>query len=128
MKTYDDGRKEQFETMMEQLAALQAKYKGVRGELLAKVKEELAKLEPTRAAPNKPTAAPAAKPAATPAPAKPASTATATKAAPVPAANSTPPRVPTQKMLPSCRLCGRGMKVNDAGALVCAAGHTRAAA
>lgn len=91
-----DGREAQFEEMMDQLSAMQAKYRGVRGELLAKVREEFMRLKPTRA------------PAARPAP--------LLKLAP-------------DKVLPSCRTCGRGMKVSDVDAslLVCERGHTRQA-
>ena len=48
--TFEDGREAQFQEMMQQLSALQAKYKGVRGELLAKVREEFEKLKPTEPA------------------------------------------------------------------------------
>lgn len=130
----DEGRAQQFDEMMTQLAAMQAKYKGVRGELLAKVREEFEKLKPgaTTSEPAKATApaavptpakaaAPQSKPAAEPvAPPK----AVATPAKPVPAAN----RAAVQAMLPSCRLCGRSMKRADDGSLVCAVGHIRAAA
>ncbi len=44
--TFEDGREAQYQEMMQGLAKLQGKYKGVRGELLAKVSEELAKLKP----------------------------------------------------------------------------------
>lgn len=118
----DEGRAQQFDEMMTQLAAMQAKYKGVRGELLAKVREEFEKLKPgaTTSEPAK-AAAPQSKPAAEPvAPPK----AVATPAKPVPAAN----RAAVQAMLPSCRLCGRSMKRADDGSLVCAVGHIRAAA
>ncbi|MER2561690.1 MAG: hypothetical protein ABTQ32_13265 [Myxococcaceae bacterium] len=118
----DEGRAQQFDEMMTQLAAMQAKYKGVRGELLAKVREEFEKLKPgaTTSEPAKATA-PQSKPAAEPvAPPK----AIATPAKPVPAAN----RAAVQAMLPSCRLCGRSMKRADDGSLVCAVGHIRAAA
>lgn len=87
--TIDDGRELQFEAMMEQLASMQAKYKGVRGELLAKVREELMRLKPVRSAP------------------------------------ATPPP-PPEKVLPSCRVCGRTMKRNGPeGSLVCEKGHIR---
>ena len=46
--TYEDGRSEQYRQMMAALAQLQGKYKGVRGELLAKVKAELEKTAPTK--------------------------------------------------------------------------------
>ena len=48
--TFEDGREAQFQEMMQQLSALQAKYKGVRGELLAKVREEFEKLKPSEPA------------------------------------------------------------------------------
>jgi hypothetical protein len=47
-KTYEDGRQEQFQEVMERFTELSSKYGGVRGELLAKVKEELLKLRPAR--------------------------------------------------------------------------------
>jgi len=40
------GREMQFQEMMQALAALESRYKGVRGELLKKVREEFSKLEP----------------------------------------------------------------------------------
>jgi len=46
-QTYVEGREDQFREMMQELANLEGKYKGVRGELLAKVRAELAKLKPT---------------------------------------------------------------------------------
>ena len=102
--TFDDGREAQFQEMMKQLNQLQARYKGVRGELLAKVREELAKLKPSAS-----TAAPTITPPP-PAPIRMASVASAS----------------AEKMLPSCRMCGRGMRLNDAdGSLVCDKGHTR---
>ncbi len=117
----DEGRAQQFDEMMTQLAAMQAKYKGVRGELLAKVREEFEKLKPGATASEPAKAEPQSKPAAEPvAPPK----AVATPAKPVPAAN----RAAVQAMLPSCRLCGRSMKRADDGSLVCAVGHIRAAA
>lgn len=45
--TYLEGREDQYREMMQQLTSLEGKYKGVRGELLAKVRAELAKLKPT---------------------------------------------------------------------------------
>lgn len=122
----DEGRAQQFDEMMAQLAAMQAKYKGVRGELLAKVREEFEKLKPgstaTQTAPTKSVAVPS-KPVAAPEAAAPARPVT-TPSKPVPAAN----RAAVQAMLPSCRLCGRSMKRADDGSLVCAVGHIRAAA
>lgn len=57
--TFEDGREAQYQEMMQALAKLQGKYKGVRGELLAKVSEELAKLKPTASAvPAQTSAAP----------------------------------------------------------------------
>lgn len=100
---YDAGREAQFREMMEQLAQLQTKYKGVRGELLQKVREELMRTRPGGAPSPMPVAVKAA-----PAPAK--------------AARPTPP----EQMLPSCRVCGRGMTLNGAeGSLICAKGHVR---
>lgn len=46
--TMDEGREAQFEEMMERFAQIQSKYRGVRGELLAKVREELMRLKPER--------------------------------------------------------------------------------
>lgn len=43
----NDGRQAQFELMMQRLAELQARYRGVRGELLAKVWDELMALKPS---------------------------------------------------------------------------------
>ena len=94
--TFEDGREAQYQEMMQELARMQAKYKGVRGELLEKVRAEFAALKPSRPAHRVPPAATVA-------------------------------AVPAEKMLPSCRLCGRGMKLDDAsGNLVCDKGHTRA--
>lgn len=90
--TFDDGREAQFQEMMKGLSELQAKYRGVRAELLAKVRTELMRLKPT----------------------------TSMKG------NGAPPTPPTHTMLPSCRMCGRGMKLNDEGNLVCPTGHVRA--
>lgn len=125
----DEGRAQQFDEMMTQLAAMQAKYKGVRGELLAKVREEFEKLKPTAttsesASPAKPVAVQQSKPAPQPVPAPAPAKTVATPSKPVPAAN----RAAVQAMLPSCRLCGRSMKRADDGSLVCAVGHIRAAA
>lgn len=112
--TMDDGRVQQFEEMMEALTGLQAKYSGVRGQLLAKVRDEFMRLKPGA----KTDVAPAAKPVAVAA-AKPAPVAAA-KAA-VPAAKPSP----TSHMLPSCRACGRSMREAGNGSLVCQNGHTR---
>lgn len=91
--TFEDGREAQFQEMMRGLAQLQAKYRGVRAELLVKVRDELMRLKPTSSMKG----------------------------------NGAPPTPPTHTMLPSCRLCGRGMKVNDEGNYVCATGHVRVA-
>jgi len=109
--TFEDGRETQFQEMMQQLTLMQAKYKGVRGELLAKVREELERLKPVK---------PGGLRVAPPPPPTPAS--------PVPAQKVTAKLAP-EKILPSCRVCGRGMKLsasND-GSLVCERGHTRPA-
>lgn len=45
--TYDKGREDQYREMLQALASLEAKYKGVRGALLAKVREELTRTRPT---------------------------------------------------------------------------------
>ncbi len=117
--TFEDGREAQFQEMMQQLTQLQARYKGVRGELLAKVREEFVKLKPGTE--KQLEAAPAPKPSpglirVTPA-LKPS-----TPSARVASAAA-------EKMLPSCRMCGRGMRLNDAdGSLVCEKGHTRPSA
>lgn len=47
--TYVEGREQQFREMMQALTALEAKYTGVRGVLLQKVRAELTKLKPTAA-------------------------------------------------------------------------------
>lgn len=92
---FDEGREAQFREMMQQLAQLQAKYKGVRGELLSKVRDELSKLKPSAAIARAPAAVAALSP---------------------------------EKILPSCRVCGRGMRVNGSeGTLICQNGHTRLA-
>ena len=99
--TFEDGRQAQFQEMMAQLTQLQSKYKGVRGELLAKVREELERCKPVAGMPAMPV-----------------------QEISVPAI-----RVASEsanKMLPSCRKCGRTMRVNDAdGGLICDKGHTR---
>jgi hypothetical protein len=117
-KAIDEGRMLQFQMMMDQLAVMQSRYKGVRGELLAKVREELMRCKPTPGGDggNGERAEKVADKASAP--------------------NSSPPSasvhpLPTArasldlKMLPSCRLCGRGMKLTPEGLLVCAKGHTR---
>ena len=133
--TFEDGREAQYQEMMQELARMQAKYKGVRGDLLEKVRAELSALKPSRPAhrvppPTPPAAkvtAPHAKvtaPAAKVTVEKPAVEKIATAKVPV-------EKVSAQRasaMLPSCRLCGRGMKLDEAGSnLVCDKGHTRAA-
>lgn len=131
--TFEDGREAQYQEMMQELARMQAKYKGVRGELLEKVRAELSALKPSRPAHR-------LAPPATPPPAAkiavervPVEKPSAEKSpAPKPAAEKAPvQKVSTAKlgaMLPSCRLCGRGMKLDEAANnLVCDKGHTRAA-
>ena len=86
----EEGRALQFEAMMKQLAALQAKYKGVRGELLAKVRQELMATKPSGTTTRMPAMHTAA------------------------------------NVLPSCRVCGRGMKPNgEPNMYVCQNGHSR---
>lgn len=92
-RAYVEGREDQYREMMQQLAVLEGKYQGVRGQLLAKVREELTKLKPN-----------------------------ASGLSVVPPAAQTPPAVSH----PSCRVCGREMKLNGTdGRLVCQNGHTR---
>ena len=96
--TFEDGRQAQFQEMMQHLTQLQSKYKGVRGELLAKVREELERCRPGSVEVEAEVAVPAIRVASASA----------------------------EKMLPSCRKCGRTMRVNDAdGGLICEKGHTR---
>lgn len=64
--TLDDGREAQFQEMMERLEEIRAKYRGVRGELLGRVREELMRLKPQRSQ---------GKPAPAPTPAKASTTA-----------------------------------------------------
>lgn len=91
-RTYVEGRDDQFREMMQELSSLEGKYKGVRGELLAKVRAELEKLKPT-----------------------------ATRLSVVEA-----PAEVSSASSPSCRVCGRDMKLNGTdGRLVCQNGHTR---
>jgi hypothetical protein len=122
--TFEEGREAQFQEMMQHLTLLQSKYKGVRGELLAKVAEELARLKPsaststTIATVTLPVAAPARAVAAPPSPVL------SRVEAPIPAIRVA--SASSETMLPSCRMCGRTMRRNDAdGSLVCAKGHTR---
>ncbi len=125
MKDSFEGREAQFQEMMEQLSLLQAKYKGVRGELLAKVREEFEKLKPTRNASvtsvrSAPAATPARAPARSMASAAPAATPARAPARPITSAA-------TAGMLPSCRVCGRTMKQANDNSLVCQNGHIRLA-
>lgn len=107
----NEGRLQQFEAMMEQFAAIEAKYRGVRGELLAKVRSELMRLNPR--ARQSVDAAPAPAPAAVARP------------RPSPAAKPRPtPNPVLAAALPSCRMCGRGMK-REGELLKCERGHTR---
>lgn len=93
--TYVEGREHQYREMMQAFAALESKYTGVRGVLLAKVRTELAKLKPNAAMLS--VVAP---------PVELSSVSAAAE--------------------PSCRVCGRGMKLNGTdGRLVCQNGHTR---
>ena len=93
--TYVEGREHQFREMMQALTALESKYTGVRGVLLAKVHAELAKLKPTAAM-------------------------LSVVAAPVELS------VASSNSEPSCRVCGRAMKLNGTdGRLVCQNGHSR---
>ncbi|MEW5741331.1 MAG: hypothetical protein AB1938_20585 [Myxococcota bacterium] len=119
-KAIDEGRMLQFQAMMDQLAAMQSRYKGVRGELLAKVREELMRCKPTPGGGGGGERADNGK--------------SSDKAPPAP--TSSPPSASVHQlstarasagvqMLPSCRLCGRGMKLSNDGLLVCAKGHTR---
>lgn len=121
--TFEDGRETQFQEMMQQLTLMQAKYKGVRGELLAKVREELERLKPVQ--PGGLRVAPPPPP--TPAAPAPAAKVVAKAAAPAPAEKSTAKLSP-EKILPSCRVCGRGMRLSGSeGDLVCEKGHARPA-
>lgn len=96
----DQGRAMQFEAMMQQLAAMQSRYKGVRGELLARVRDELMRLKPSAASMS----------SVNPTPPRPA--------------RATPSAV--QNALPSCRVCGRGMRRNGKDdTLICDKGHVR---
>jgi hypothetical protein len=96
-RTYVEGREDQFNEMMQELTNLGGKYKGVRGELLAKVRSELAKLKPTA---NR----------------------LSVVSAPVPVEAATT----SVTANPSCRVCGRETKLNATdGRLVCQNGHTR---
>jgi hypothetical protein len=46
MEPHSDGREEQYQQMMDALSNLERKYKGVRGELLKKVRAEFEQLRP----------------------------------------------------------------------------------
>ena len=93
-RTYVEGREDQFREMMQELTALESKYKGVRGVLLAKVRAELAKLKPTA---NR-----------------------------LSVVSAPPPAELSAASNPSCRVCGRDMKLNGTdGRLVCQNGHSR---
>ncbi|MCU0695723.1 MAG: hypothetical protein MUC96_04230 [Myxococcaceae bacterium] len=121
--------------------AVATKYKGVRGELLAKVREQLVGDGAAAAPKPAPVVARPAPVVAKPAP-------VVAKPAPVVVAPPPPPPVqlqpqasidsvrqlrrstPEQKaavanMLPSCRVCGRGMKPAGSGTLMCEKGHVR---
>lgn len=114
--TFDAGRDAQYRAMMQALEQLQARYKGVRGELLAKVRDELSHLNP-KGAP-----VPASPP---PPPAKAARVVASSVEAPA-APQKTARPTPPEGMLPSCRVCGRGMTLDAAqGNLVCSRGHVR---
>ena len=45
-KNYSEGREEQYREMMQALQSLESKYKGVRGELLKKVRAEFERVKP----------------------------------------------------------------------------------
>jgi hypothetical protein len=123
--------------------AVAAKYKGVRGELLAKVREQLVG-DSVAPAPAKPVAVAAPKPA--PVVARPAPVLAKPAPVPPPVVSAPPVQLqpqasidsvrqlrrstPEQKaavanMLPSCRVCGRGMKQAGSGTLMCEKGHVR---
>ena len=118
--TFEDGREAQYQEMMQELARMQAKYKGVRGDLLEKVRAELSALKPSRPAHRVPAPTPPAAKVAAP-PAKvtaPAAKVTVEKPAveKVAAAKLPVEKVSAQRasaMLPSCRLCGRGMRLSN---------------
>ncbi|MFO0599554.1 MAG: hypothetical protein U0228_29885 [Myxococcaceae bacterium] len=114
--TVEAGRQAQFDEMMERLKSIAGRYKGVRGELLAKVREELEALDPSREEielPNAPMVKVMPALSSSPAP----------KLAAPKAATVTNPGAP--QVLPSCRACGRTMKAVGDGTLVCQNGHTR---
>ena len=95
-RTYVEGREDQYREMMQQLATLEGKYKGVRGELLGKVRAELEKLKPNGSGLSV-----------------------------VPAATPSPMQAPGA-VNPSCRVCGREMRLNGTdNRFVCQNGHVR---
>jgi hypothetical protein len=103
-RTYVEGREDQYREMLQQLANFSAKYKGVRGELLDKVRAELEKLKPNASGLSM-------IPGAAPSPAAPAPVAT---------------QVAHAGANPSCRVCGREMRLNGTdGRFVCQNGHVR---
>ena len=137
--TFEDGREAQYQEMMQELARMQAKYKGVRGDLLEKVRAELSALKPSRPAHRVPAPTPPVAKVTAP-PAKVTAPAAKVTAEKISVEKVSAEKVALQKpvekasaqrasaMLPSCRLCGRGMKLDEAGNnLVCDKGHTRAA-
>ena len=98
-RTYVEGREDQYREMMQQLGVLESKYKGVRGELLARVRAELEKIKPNAQGLTMVPAAP-------PSPVTMSST--------------------SASVNPSCRVCGREMRMNGTdGRLVCQNGHAR---
>lgn len=127
--TFEDGRQAQFREMMAQLTQLQSKYKGVRGELLAKVREELERCKPgsenANAEPKIASREIASREIAARELAAPA-TVVPDIAPPIRVAAIRVASASADKMLPSCRKCGRTMRLNDAdGGLICEKGHTR---
>jgi len=128
---FEQGREAQYREMMKQLGVLQSKYKGVRGELLEKVRAEFLALNPSAPAPVVSAPAPEKKVvAAAPPPPEKKGVAAASPPPEKVAAKPASPGKPAAlgKILPSCRVCGRGMTPSADGNLVCAKGHTRSAA
>lgn len=135
-----DEREALFHDMMQRFDEIRARYRGVRGELLEKVRDELMTFDPSGSPrpandQQQPKATPAAALVAAPSP-MPAPVAIHTQTAPTPApapvaAAPTPAPAPVNKvvslgtMKPSCRFCGRAMNQRDDGALVCQNGHVR---
>ena len=107
-RTYVEGREDQYREMLQQLANFSAKYKGVRGELLAKVRAELEVLKPNASGlAFIPGSAPASAPVSAP-------------------AQSTAQPIAHACANPSCRVCGREMRLNGTdGRFVCQNGHVR---